>query len=129
MVPVVSTDRRTAPGPSSRPVGRLRRELSRAIVVVWPRRTAPNFEEHTMSITASDHPSTLTRVQQFLGERRGLRYVLLGVVLMIVAVPQMFVAGSTASTGHFILAGIGIALIAAGTVTGIVKAHHVDARP
>jgi hypothetical protein len=74
-----------------------------------------------MTTPANSHPSTLTKTQQSLKERPGLRYALVGVVMLFVAVPQMFVAGSTASTGHFILTGIGIALIVTGMVTSFIK--------
>jgi hypothetical protein len=74
-----------------------------------------------MTTPANSHPSTLTKTQQSLKERPGLRYALVGVVMLFVAVPQMFVAGTTASTGHYVLTGIGIALIAAGMITSFLK--------
>jgi hypothetical protein len=74
-----------------------------------------------MTTATTDKPSTLSNVEQPLNNHRRLRYAFMGVALLIVAVPQMFVAGSTASTGHFILAGIGVVLIVAGTIAGMVK--------
>jgi uncharacterized membrane protein len=77
-----------------------------------------------MSTTTNDSASTFVKVQRSLQDHRGLRYVLTGVILLIIAVPQMFIAKTTASSGHFIIAGIGLVLIVAGAVTAKVKTHR-----
>ncbi|WP_111768664.1 hypothetical protein [Nakamurella deserti] len=56
-------------------------------------------------------------IQQSLRQRPGLRLVLAGVVLMIIAVPQMFLGRTPASSGHYIIAGIGLASIITGVLT------------
>ena len=71
----------------------------------------------TVSATGSGQAPAPRTMRQMLRERPALRYVLTGIVLLIVAVPQMFVGRTPASSGHYILAGIGLLLIAVGAVS------------
>lgn len=74
----------------------------------------------------SSHPSILTRTRQNLQARQGVRYAILGAVLLILAVTRLVttVEGDTGFTGNRVLqlamAGIGTAFV----VLGVVKARR-----
>lgn len=78
--------------------------------------TASTPTTASSSTSAGDQSSTVTTLQRFLSDR-GIRYGIVGVVLLIIAVPQMFIGTTPASSGHYILTGIGVLLVAVGAIT------------
>jgi hypothetical protein len=78
-----------------------------------------------MTTPTNSHPSTLTKIQQSLKERPGLRYALVGVAMLyflsFVIVPQLFAASSNGNVLQLVGNGIGAALIVTGMVTSFLK--------
>jgi uncharacterized membrane protein HdeD (DUF308 family) len=71
----------------------------------------------TTTTPTREQAPAVSSFRQSLRERPGLRYALTGVILLIIAVPQMFFARTPASSGHYIIAAFGLALLVAGAVT------------
>lgn len=72
--------------------------------------------------TTASEPTALTRSRRLSKAQAGLRYVLAGIALLIVAVPQLLAAAGTDGTWwRLAAAAAGTGLIVAGIGTALAK--------